>query len=150
VIVRCAFFALAAVLFAMPASADDDLAGVWSFTTEPTAFNCVISGEVTIKPVSSRQYSCTFTAVQACTERLPNAIHTEQSCSAVKIGRQVSITSKVERITGVDPASMRDLVGYAPDDFRLTLNANGDEMRGRYSSNRSSPARFWRKRELIS
>jgi hypothetical protein len=146
---RTILLGLASAMLSAPAFADD-LSGVWSFTTEPTQFNCVISGEMTIKMVSTRRFSCTFTAVQACTERLPHAIHTEQSCSAVQVGRQVSITSRVEKITGVDPVSMTDEVGYAPDDFTLTLNADGAEMTGKYSSNRSSPARFWRKRQLLS
>jgi hypothetical protein len=146
---RAALLALASAMLPAPAFADD-LTGVWSFTTEPTTFNCVISGEMTIKLVSGRRFSCTFTAVQACTERLPRAIHTEQSCSAVQVGRQVSITSKLEKITGVDPASMTEDVGYAPDDFTLTLGADGNEMAGKYSSNRSAPAKFWRKRQLVS
>ena len=137
-------------LAATPAAFADDLSGVWRFTTEPTAFNCTISGEMTIKPSNSLKHDCTFTAVQTCTERPPAEMHTEQSCVAIQIGKLVSIKSKLEKLTSVVPATMFDSVGYAPDDFSLTLNASGNEMLGRYSSHRTSPAKFWRKRELVS
>lgn len=137
-------------LTAAPAAFADDLSGVWSFTTEPTAYNCTISGEMTIKPSNNLKHDCTFTAVQACTERLPSEMHTEQSCVAIQVGKLVTIKSKLEKLTSVVPASMFDGAEYAADDFTLTLNASGDEMLGKYSSHRTSPAKFWRKRQLIS
>ena len=140
-------------LFALalgPRASADDLAGVWRFTTAPTAYNCTISGEMTILPSNSLKHDCTFTAVQTCTERLPSEMHTQQSCVAVQVGKLVSIKSKLDQLTSVAPLSMSAGAEYAPDDFSLKLSGSGDEMLGNYSSHRTSPAKFWRKRQLVS
>lgn len=147
-IARAALLALGLAI--APAASADDLPGAWMFTTEPTAFGCTISGEMTIKQLKDGKYACTFTGVQTCTERLPKEMRTIQSCTAIRTGKQVEIKSRLDRLTSVDPPSMLEGAEYAPDDFSLLLSASGDEMTGKYSSHRTSPAKFWRKRELIS
>lgn len=127
-------------------------AGVWGFMTDELSDTCTISGEMTIKQSSGKRFSCTFKAVQTCRLRLPKAIHTDQSCAAVQIGQQVSITSQVDRIVSVDPLVMRKGMEdrYAPDNFVVTLDQGGDEMDGLFESLGTAPVKFRRKQELTS
>jgi hypothetical protein len=127
-------------------------AGVWGFMTDELSDSCTISGEMTIKQASGKRFSCTFKAVQTCRLRLPKTIHTDQSCAAVQVGRQVSITSKVDRIVSVDPSALREGMEdrYAPDNFIVTINKAGDEMEGLFESLGTAPVKFLRRQELTS
>jgi hypothetical protein len=142
---------LALVAFHQAASAQSP-AGVWGFMTDELPDTCTISGEMTIKQTDGKRFSCTFKAVQSCRLRLPKTIHTDQSCAAVQVGKQVSITSKVDRIVSVDPSSLRAGMEdrYAPDNFIVTINKGGDEMDGLFESMGTAPVRFRRKQELTS
>ena len=144
---------IAGVLIGLdPIASAQSPAGVWGFMTDELSDSCTISGEMTIKQASDKRFSCTFKAVQSCRLRLPKTIHTDQSCAAVQVGKQVSITSRVDKIVSVDPSVMR--VGmedrYAPDNFIVTLNEGGDEMDGLFESLGTAPVKFRRRQELTS
>jgi hypothetical protein len=148
---RLLLFAAAVCGLAPIASAQSPV-GVWGFMTDELSDSCTISGEMTIKQASGKRFSCTFKAVQTCRLRLPKTIHTDQSCAAVQVGKQVSITSKVDKIVSVDPFVMRQGMEdrYAPDNFVVTLNKGGDEMDGLFESLGTAPVKFRRKQELTS
>jgi hypothetical protein len=135
-----------------PAAVAQTPAGVWSFMTDELYDSCTISGEMAIQQSSGKRFSCTFKAVQTCRLRLPKTIRTDQSCAAVQVGKQVSITSKVDRIVSVDPAIMRPGMEerYEPDNFIVTINPGGDEMNGMFESLGTAPVKFRRKQELTS
>jgi hypothetical protein len=148
-----AFVVLVSLLCgAAPLAAAQSPAGVWGFMTDELSDSCTISGEMAISQSSGKRFSCTFKAVQTCRLRLPKTIHTDQSCAAVQVGKQVSITSKVDRIASVDPLALRPGMEerYAPDNFIVTLNQGGDEMDGIFESLGTAPVKFRRKQELTS
>jgi hypothetical protein len=126
--------------------------GDWSFQTGELRGGCDISGDMLIVETAKRTYSCTFKAVQTCKGRLPRAIHTEQSCIATQAGSEVTITSKVEKIVSVDPASMMPGMDqrYAADNFIVRINSRGDEMDGRFESIGTALVKFRRRQDLVS
>jgi hypothetical protein len=101
--------------------------------------------EVT-KAEASGLYSCKFVAVQSCSGSTPLEFRVQQSCVATQTGKQVTITSKVDKILSVKPEAMLPTVksGYAADNFEVTLNAAGSEMRGMFHSLSNATVRFWR------
>jgi hypothetical protein len=152
-VIRVRALIVASVFFSLaPVAAAQSPVGVWGFMTDELYDSCTISGEMTIKQSSGKRFSCTFKAVQTCRLRLPKTIHTDQSCAAVQVGKQVSITSKVDRIVSVDPSVMRPGMEerYEPDNFIVTLNHGGDEMDGMFESLGTAPVKFRRKQELTS
>ncbi len=68
----------------------------------------------------------------ACELRLPNAVHTEQSCVATQTGNDVLITSKMEKIAKVDPAAMMEQMRqrYAADHFTVKINRGATRWTG--------------------
>lgn len=127
--------------------------GEWTFKTATLEDSCVISGEMTITQVGkSNRYTCTFDAVQTCTRRLPAEIFTTQSCVAIRIGSQLGISSKLDKVRRVNPDSMRKgmELQYAPDNFYVQLNKRGDEMTGKFESMGEAPVKFRRHEDLIS
>jgi hypothetical protein len=99
-----------------------DLAGQWSFHTQP--FNgCVIQGEMTIKRVNDKKYVCTFKTSQNCGADVGGA---EQTCTIDRNGAAVKIRSKVIKFTWESGS-------YAPDDFDLTI-VSSSYMKGGFSS----------------
>jgi hypothetical protein len=146
--------ALLALAFAAPAQAQTSLSpvGLWTFTTAATDKGCALSGEMVVMAGKDKRFACTFKVVETCTERLPRAIHTEQSCTIIQTDANVAVNSKVEKVVSVDPITMmeEEVAGYLPDNFKLTITAHGDTMTGAYSSHRTAVAVFRRKQELVS
>jgi hypothetical protein len=142
-----------ALTAAMPANADD-LVGDWLFDT--SKFNgsgdCQISGRIrfTETPVKNI-YSCKFESEQICgVQNGVTLMRVQQSCTAQKIGRQVAIKTKVDKILEIRPKEF-SYVGYLADNFILTLEKNLAEMNGQhYDEQRQLKARFWRDIELVS
>jgi hypothetical protein len=130
-------------------------AGVWEFKTAELYDSCTISGQMEIRAEedrSGKRFSCTFHAVQACTRGNIRTIHTDQSCSATQAGSQVNIVSKVDRIVSTEPPElMKGMIDrYWPDNFKVAINAQGDEMDGIFESQGEAQVKFRRKRELLS
>jgi len=147
-------FAALVLAIALPAGAQtsNSPVGAWTFSTAPEDKGCTISGEMIVSYSKDQHFPCSFKAVEACTQRLPRSIHTEQTCTLDQTGKTIAITSKPTRVVSVDPTEMlqEEIEGYLPDDFKLTLNAHGDLMMGAYASHRTAPAIFHRKQELVS
>lgn len=121
--------------------------GQWKFETGMVNLNCKLSGEMQVtKAETTGLYSCRFIAVQSCTANPPLEFKVQQSCVATQTGKQVTITSKVDKILSVKPEAMFPTVksGYAADNFEVTLNPAGSEMRGMFHSLNQATVRFWR------
>ena len=145
---------LLALVFAAPAVAQTSRSpvGSWTFTTAATDKGCALSGDMVVMTGKDKRFPCTFKVVETCSERLPRAIHTEQSCTIIQTDAKVAVTSKVEKVVSVDPLTMmeEEVSGYLPDNFKLTINPHGDMMTGAYSSHRTAVAVFRRRQELVS
>jgi hypothetical protein len=129
--------------------------GVWEFKTAELYDSCTISGEMEIRregDTTSKDFICTFRAVQACTRGNIRTIHTDQSCSASQAGSQINIISKVDKIVSTQPAELMKgmLQRYAPDNFKVSINPRGDQMEGMFESQGEAPVKFRRKQELTS
>jgi len=155
---RLGFAAVLACMTATHGFADDTKpksapspAGSWSFKTQPMAYGCVLSGDMTITKTSSKSFKCRFKAVWSCKTRAPKAVNTDQSCIATQTGDNLIITSRIEKITKVDPPEMLEVSksNYAADHFNVTINAHGDEMDGLFKSYGQSPVKFRRQQDLV-
>lgn len=142
-----------ALTAAMPAFADD-VAGDWLFDTSKFADNdCQISGRITFTQTSVKNtYSCVFESEQICGKLNGNLyIKVRQVCTAQRIGKQVAIKTKVDKVLERRPASLFAEDGYLADNFIVQLSNNKQEMNGsHYDEQRQLKARFWRDVELIS
>jgi len=130
-------------------------AGDWEFKTAQLNDRCIISGNMQIREVGSgktKHFSCTFRAVQSCTSGEIRAIHTDQTCTLTQTGSKISMVSKVERIVKTDPKELMNGMDrrYMPDNFYVAINADGDEMDGKFESMGEAPVKFRRKGELLS
>lgn len=137
---------------AMPAFADD-VTGDWLFDTSKFADNdCQISGRITFKqtPVKNT-YTCLFESEQICGKLNGNLyIRVQQSCTAQRIGKQVAIKTKVDKVLERRPNIPYPEDYYLADNFILQLSNNKAEMNGsHYDEQRQLKARFWRDVELI-
>ncbi len=141
--------------FAAPpkaAASDPTPAGRWRFQTDRVnGGNCTLAGDMNVWKAAS-SYKCRFTAVQACGGVPPIRIEVEQSCNASLDGMRVTIQSKIEKYVKVSPPEMEETVrsGYAPDHFKVTLNAAGSEMSGMFHSLSDAPVVFRRVVDLTS
>jgi hypothetical protein len=121
--------------------------GPWKFETGMVNANCKLSGEMQVtKAAGAGLYSCKFVSVQSCTGKPPLEFKVQQSCVATQTGKQVVITSKIDKVVSVKPEAMLPTVrsGYAPDNFDVTMSASGAEMRGMFHSLGQATVRFWR------
>lgn len=126
--------------------------GAWRFATEKMGAGCSLSGDIRFTRTADNAYTCKFTAVWACELRAPRAVHTEQSCVATQTGDNVMVTSKIEKISQVDPASMAQQMKdqYAADHFSVKISRAGDRMDGIFRSYGQAPVVFRRQEDLIS
>jgi hypothetical protein len=147
-----AIFALTCLALAAPAMAQTSATkktplGAWRFETAMVNLNCKLTGDMQVtKAPTTGAYSCKFVAVQSCTGKPPLEFKVQQSCIATQAGSRVTITSKIDKIVSVKPEDMFATVknGYAADNFEVTLNAAGTEMRGMFHSLNDATVRFWR------
>lgn len=147
-ILGCAF----ALSAAMPAFADD-VAGDWLFDTSKFADNdCQIAGRITFTPTNVKNtYKCLFVSEQICGPKNYNLyIKVQQSCTAQRIGKQVAVKSKVDKVIERRPVVPYPEDYYLADNFILQLSNNKAEMNGEhYDEQRNLKARFWRDVELV-
>ncbi|MEQ1609421.1 MAG: hypothetical protein ABL956_10720 [Hyphomonadaceae bacterium] len=137
---------------AMPAFADD-IAGDWLFDTSKFADNdCQITGRMTFTQTKIKNtYTCLFVSEQICGKINGNLyIKVQQSCTAQRIGKQVAIKSKVNKVIERRPAVPNPEDWYLADNFIVQLSNNKAEMNGEhYDEQRHLKARFWRDVELV-
>jgi len=148
-----AILGCAVVLSGMAPAAADDIAGDWLFDTSKFAEDCQISGRITFTPTPVKNtYTCVFENEQICGPQNFNLyIRVQQSCTAQRIGKQVAIKSKVNKVLERRPEIMFPEDSYLADNFIVQLSNNKAEMNGsHYDEQRQLKARFWRDVELIS
>jgi hypothetical protein len=140
-----------ALATATPAFADD-LTGNWLFDTSKFADNdCQISGRITFKAPSVKDtYPCELESEQICGKLNFNLyIRVQQSCTAQRIGKQVAIQTKVDKILEVRPKDYP--TNYLADNFIVQLSKNLQEMNGQhYDAQRQLSAHFWRGAKPLS
>ncbi len=142
-----------ALTAAMPAFADD-VTGDWLFDTSKFADNdCQITGRITFKETKIKNtYTCVFESEQICGKINGNLyIRVQQSCTAQRIGKQVSIKTRVDKVLERRPSVPYPEDYYLADNFILQLSGNKQEMNGQhYDEQRQLKARFWRDVQLLS
>jgi hypothetical protein len=147
-----AIFGCAVTLSAMAPAFADDVAGDWAFDTSKFADNdCKISGKIHFKPTAIKDtYTCVFESEQVCGKlNFGLYIRVQQSCTAQRIGKQVAIQTKVDKILEVRPKDYP--TNYLADNFIVQLSKNLQEMNGQhYDAQRHLQARFWRDEQLVS
>lgn len=123
----------------------------WSFHTGEMRNTCVLRGEMSITRKPDRTLICRFTADWSCKSGMMRSVETTQSCVATQASNDVVITSRMEKIIRSDPAEFLDYMraSYAPDHFKLKINARGDEMRGLFHSFGQAEVVFRRNHDLI-
>jgi hypothetical protein len=132
-------------------AAEDDIDGTWKLETNVFENQCKITGDFTFRATSIRNsYTCEFTSVQTCGKgALMTSVTVQQSCTAQRVGKQVAIKSRVDKILKRQPAI--DNIGYYADNFIISITKPGAEMvGGHYDEIRQLKARFWRVRDLTS
>jgi hypothetical protein len=125
--------------------------GNWSFHTGEMRNTCVLSGEMSVSRKPDKTLICRFTADWSCKAGMMRSVETTQTCIATQTGNAVVITSRMEKITKSDPAEFMDYMraSYAPDHFKVKINARGDEMRGLFHSFGQAEVVFRRHHDLI-
>ena len=148
-------FGIFAVIFALqPAAAEPPAPspdGAWSFVTGKMGEGCTLRGAMTVTRKADKSLICNFEATWACEVRLTRAVVTQKTCTAKQTGSDITITSKVAKITKVDPPDLMDIMraNYAADHFNVKINARGDEMTGLFHSYGQARVIFRRKQDLI-
>ncbi len=136
----------------MPAFADD-VSGQWLFDTSKFAGNdCQITGRMTFTETKVKNtYTCLFVSEQICGKLNGNLyIRVQQSCTAQRIGKQVAIKTKVDKVLERRPNIQFPEEYYLADNFIVELSGNKQEMNGEhYDEQRQLKARFWRDEQLI-
>jgi hypothetical protein len=149
---RATLLALFCLFSAVPAfAAEDDIDGTWKLETNVFENQCKITGDFTFRATNVKNsYTCQFTSVQTCGKgSVMTSVTVQQSCTAQRVGKQVAIKSKVDKILKRQPAI--DNIGYYADNFIISITKPGAEMvGGHYDEIRQLKARFWRVRDLTS
>lgn len=149
---RASALAVATLFCSLPAVAagEDDIDGTWKLETNVFEAQCKITGDFTFTATKVKNaYTCRFISTQTCGTGFKTSVTVEQSCTAQRVGKQVAIKSKVEKILKREPAN--EAMGYYADNFIVTITKPGTEMvGGHYDEIRQLKARFWRVRDLTS
>jgi hypothetical protein len=125
--------------------------GSWSFHTGEMRNTCVLRGEMFVSRKPDKTLVCRFTADWSCERGMMKSVETAQTCVATQTANEVVITSRMEKITKSDPAEFMDYMraSYAPDHFKVKINARGDEMRGLFHSFGQAEVIFRKHHDLI-
>ncbi len=147
-----AFACVVSLTAAMPAFADD-LKGVWRFDTSKFADDCHITGRITFKATSIKNtYTCGIESEQICGPINGNLyIRVQQACTTQRVGKQVVIKTKVDKVLERRPKIENPELSYLADDFIVQMQKNLAEMVGQhYDEQRQLNVRFWRDTDLLS
>ena len=134
---RVAAALIAASFIAMPASAEANIAGHWTFVADIQE-DCSFGGTAHLEKTGETTFKGEITATQSCVS-LPEDYVVRQDCNASKLGNQLSVRCRiVEFINGFDSQF------YYPDNFTLTIQS-GARMHGALvSAGSANPAEWTR------
>jgi hypothetical protein len=143
-----------AMAFLQPASAEPtppSPVGEWSFITGEMRNSCALSGQMSVTRKADKTLVCRFTADWSCKAGMMKSVQTTQTCIAKQTGHDITVTSKIEKITRSDPAELMDYMrsNYAADHFKVQINTRGDEMRGLFHSYGQAEVVFRKHHDLI-
>ena len=138
---------LAAVLLtflsALPAAADANVAGHWTFTANLEA-DCEFGGQAFLERTGDNTFKGEVTARQSCT-MLEEDYLVRQACDASQLGNQLSVRCRiVEFLSGNESAF------YYPDNFTLTIESAVRMHGALVSSGMAKPAEWVRAERGIS
>lgn len=136
---RLCGLAICASLMAMPALAQANIAGQWTF--EAVIENdCTFGGTAHLQKTGSDRFEGELTAQQSC-PMLPEDYLVRQECNASQIGNQLSVRCQiVEFINGFESEF------YYPDNFTLTIESSTRMHGALVSAGNARPAE-WRRDE---
>lgn len=135
--------ALLAALIALPAAADTNIAGHWTFSANIEA-DCEFGGQAFLERTGENKFEGEVTARQSCTV-LEEDYLVRQKCAASQLGNQLSVRcSIVEFLSGNDTAF------YYPDNFTLTIESAVRMHGALVSSGMAKPAEWVRAERGIS
>ncbi len=126
-------------LLAIPAFADANIAGQWTFSAN-VSDECSFGGTAHLEKTGDTTFSGELTARQSCPD-LPEDYLVRQDCSASVLGNQLSVRCRiVEFINGFESPF------YAPDNFTLTIQS-ASRMHGALVSAGSVMPAEWKRAE---
>ena len=136
---RLAAALISASVIAMPAAAEANIAGHWTFVANIQE-DCSFGGTAHLEKTGDGTYKGELTATQSCVS-LPEDYVVRQDCNASKLGNQLSVRCRiVEFINGFDSQF------YYPDNFTLTIQS-GARMHGALVSAGSANPAEWTRAE---
>ncbi|MEO1553371.1 MAG: hypothetical protein AAFR82_05505 [Pseudomonadota bacterium] len=132
-----------ASLMAMPAMADANIAGHWTFEANVEA-DCTFGGTAHLERTSDTRFKGELTARQSCS-LLEEDYLVRQDCEASQLGNQLSVRCRiVEFINGFESEF------YFPDNFTLTIESSTRMHGALVSAGRARPAEWIRDEGGIS
>lgn len=135
--------ALLATLSALPAAADTNIAGHWTFSANLQA-DCEFGGQAFLERTGEDQFSGEVTARQSCTN-LEEDYLVRQECSASQLGNQLSVRCRIVEFLNGDETAF-----YYPDNFTLTIESAVRMHGALVSSGMAKPAEWVRAERGIS
>lgn len=135
--------ALLAILGALPAAADANIAGHWSFSANVDN-DCEFDGQAFLEKTGDGQFSGEVTARQSC-PILEVDYLVRQQCNASKLGNQLSVRCNI-----VEFLSGEETPFYYPDNFTLTIESAVRMHGALVSSGMAKPAEWVRAERGIS
>ena len=135
--------ALLAILSALPAAADTNIAGHWTFSANVDN-DCEFNGQAFLEKTGDGQFSGEVTARQSC-PILEEDYLVRQQCDASKLGNQLSVRCRI-----VEFLSGKETPFYYPDNFTLTIESAVRMHGALVSSGMAKPAEWVRAERGIS
>lgn len=140
---RTLALALCTSLLTLPALADANIAGHWTFEANVEA-DCTFGGTAHLERTSDDRFVGELTARQSC-PLLPEDYLVRQDCEASQLGNQLSVRCRiVEFINGFESEF------YYPDNFTLTIESSARMHGALVSAGRARTAEWIRDEGGIS
>jgi hypothetical protein len=136
-----------------------DLSGPWRFQTAGFDGDCTMGGIIRMKRAAQAgSYMCDMLVETQCRnseDGLYEYWRVKETCTAKQAGQRVQITGAITQIEEAklfgENLSDEDREAYVPDNFVVTLQPGGQEMKGQLVDQvRRLAARLWRDAELVS
>lgn len=135
--------ALLASFCTLPAIAEHNIAGHWTFTAN-IAEDCEFGGQAFLEKTGEDQFAGEVTARQSCT-MLEEDYLVRQECAASQLGNQLSVRCRIVEFVNGNESSF-----YYPDNFTLTIESAARMHGALVSSGLAKPAEWVRAERGIS
>ena len=135
--------ALLATLSALPATADANIAGHWTFSAN-VSDDCEFDGQAFLERTGDNKFTGEVTARQSCPV-LEEDYLVRQECAASQLGNQLSVRCQIVEFLSGDQTAF-----YYPDNFTLTIESAVRMHGALVSSGMAKPAEWVRAERGIS